>query len=167
MSLESSKRNKCKIWEQCDAFRMIPGRQLTLGESPKSHLKIYWLLEGLKQASYRKGILRVQDESKWRGALKAQKMTMGSKEIEEEVEEEVVERCRVRFGKLRSARRVTVFWCFGGTKYLSEIGASEGVKFTDGFLHYSQRHFGVLFLRCFVCCGSPVFPLYPSAATCE
>jgi hypothetical protein len=30
---------------------MIPGCQLTLGESPKSRLKIYWLLKGLKQAS--------------------------------------------------------------------------------------------------------------------
>ena len=76
---------------------------------------------------------------------------MGLKEIEEEV----VERCRVGSRKLRSARRVTVFWCFDGTKYLSEIGAREGAKFTDDFLHYSQRHFGVLLLRRFVCCGSP------------
>jgi hypothetical protein len=95
--------------------------------------------------------------SKWRGALEAQKMMMGLKETEEEV----VERCRVGSRKLRSARRVTVFWCFGGTKYLSETGASEGVKFTDDFLHYSQRHFGVLFLRRIVCCGSSVFPCIP------
>ena len=40
--------------------------------------------------------------------LKAQKKKMGLKEIEEKV----VERCRVGFRKLRSARRVTVFWCF-------------------------------------------------------
>ena len=107
MSLESSKYDKYKIWEQCDAFRMILGLQLTLGESLKSRLKIYWLLKGLKKASCWKGIkgdrMSGSGEERWR-----LKMMMGLKEIEEEV----VERCRVGFRKLRSARRVTVFWCF-------------------------------------------------------
>jgi hypothetical protein len=40
---------------------------------------------------------------------------------------------------------------------------TTGLKraFTDDFLHYSKRRFGVLFLRRFVCCGSPVFPCIP------
>ena len=45
------------------------------------------------------------------------------------------------------------------------VGAGEAVKFTNDFLHYSQRHFGVPVLASFRVLWLPRVPLYPSVAT--